>query len=234
MTIKAVFFDVGQTILSPAPDGVAFCTAARQFGFELSSAEVLAQTPAMYRRYEQHYQADSSFWDDDARAKAVWLDAYGLLYQLLGLGDQADAAALWAFEFYFNPGAWSVYSDVDKTLVELSGRGLMLGLISNWDSSLRPIIEGLGMADRFETIIASTEVGLHKPDAAIFRLALDRLGVTAEEALHVGDHLQADVQGALGAGLHAVLLDRADRHPEFGAAPRLTGLDGLAELIDGM
>ena len=85
MTIKAVFFDAGQTLLYPAPDGDAFRDTARRFGYELTPAQVLSQTPVIYRRYEQHYQKDPSFWDDNERASAVRLDVYGLLYRLLGL-----------------------------------------------------------------------------------------------------------------------------------------------------
>ncbi|MDR0458955.1 MAG: HAD-IA family hydrolase [Coriobacteriales bacterium] len=232
MTIKAVFFDVGQTLLSPAPDGEAFCATANSIGIKLTKEMVLEHTPAMYQRYEQHYLSDSSFWDDHLRARAVWLDAYGLLYRLLGLEEQAEQLALMAYQFYFNPGAWHLYDDVLATLTTLQKRGIKLGLISNWDSSLIPVIEGLGISEFFSTIIASADVGMHKPEPGIFKLALDRLQVQADEALHVGDHITADVEGARSAGLHAVLIDRNNRHPEYREVPRITGLEPLPQMVE--
>lgn len=234
MALKAVFFDAGQTLLYPAPDGESFSAVARGLGFDVTPEMVLAQTPAMYRRYEEHYQRDAGFWADHGRARSVWLDAYGLLYSQLGLGTAAAEASRLAYEFYFNPGAWLPYDDVVVAFEALAARGLRLGLISNWDRSLQAVVEGLGLTAWLSTVIASADVGLHKPEPAIFRLALAHLGVNPEEAVHVGDHRQADVEGALSAGLHAVLIDREGRHAGYDRAPRIEGLSELPALLDGL
>jgi putative hydrolase of the HAD superfamily len=234
MSIKAVFFDVGQTLLDAAPDGESFSAIACEMGFDVTPEMVLAHTSAMYGRYNEHYSRDSSFWDDHERARSVWVDAYTLLYSLLGLGDAAGEAARRAYDFYFNPGAWRPYGDVTDVLGELAGRGYKLGLISNWDRSLTAVIDGLGLSEIMSCIISSADVGMHKPAPAIFELALIRLGVRVGEAVHVGDHLQADVEGAMAAGLGAVLIDRYGRHEGYSHAPRLTGLAELPALLERM
>jgi len=232
MAIKAVFFDVGQTLLHPVSDGAGFSAVARELGFEFGSETVLANNARMYERYNEHYQRDAGFWNDQARARAVWVDAYTLLYELMGAGEKSEQLANMAYDFYFNPGAWYAYDDVEEGLSRLKARGLRLGLISNWDKSLIPVVEGLGLAGYFDTMISSTDVGMHKPDAEIFALALSRLGASPSEAVHVGDHVTADVQGALDAGLHAVYIDREGKHPEFSLAPRVENLDLLLQIID--
>jgi putative hydrolase of the HAD superfamily len=90
----------------------------------------------------------------------------------------------------------------------LRQRGLVLGLISNWDNRLSGLVEGLGLASELQTIVCSAEVGLHKPDPRIFELACKRLGVEPEQAAHVGDHHYADIVGAQAIGMRPVLIDR--------------------------
>lgn len=101
----------------------------------------------------------------------------------------------------------------------LRADGLLLGLVSNaFDPPwlLHRDLEELGVAERLDVAVFSAEVGRRKPDPAIFRAALDRLGVAPGEALHVGDRLHEDVYGAaqLGIGTVQALWFRADEHPD--------------------
>lgn len=107
---------------------------------------------------------------------------------------------------------WSSYDglcvlpeDTRWTLEQLRSRQLKLGVITNGQSVLqRRKLAGLGLADAFDAVLVSEEEELRKPAAAIFQRALARCGVTAAEAMFVGDHPVADVAGARGAGLTAV------------------------------
>ena len=82
----------------------------------------------------------------------------------------------------------------------LRAGGLVLACVGNWDMTLAAVLERLGVADRFEAIVSSAVAGAEKPDPAIFRFALERLGVPAERAVHIGDS-DVDREGALAAGL---------------------------------
>ena len=85
-----------------------------------------------------------------------------------------------------------------------------LGLISNFDGRLRPILAHLGLAGAFDPLVISSEVGADKPDPWIFQQALALAGTTAAEALHVGDEPRGDWQGAAEAGLQVFQLHRPD------------------------
>ena len=82
----------------------------------------------------------------------------------------------------------------------LRRRGLALAVVSNWDIGLAEHLDRLGIGALFDTVVTSAEAGAAKPDPAVFELALDRLRVTAERTLHVGDS-EADDAGARAAGL---------------------------------
>jgi putative hydrolase of the HAD superfamily len=92
-------------------------------------------------------------------------------------------------------------------LTELQKRGFSLGVISNSDGRIGSILQKCGIADVFDTIIDSHEVGVEKPDPQIFLLALDRLNTHPDQAVYVGDIYGIDVVGSERAGLRAVLLD---------------------------
>ena len=90
--------------------------------------------------------------------------------------------------------------EIEETLTVLHAAGLALACVTNWDVSFTSYLEPLRIADRFDAIVTSAEAGAPKPDPAVFRLAVARLGVSAERAVHVGDS-DADREGARAAGL---------------------------------
>jgi putative hydrolase of the HAD superfamily len=87
-----------------------------------------------------------------------------------------------------------------ETLHSLRARGLELAVVSNWDVGLKEHLERLELASLFSAIATTAEAGAPKPEPAVFRLALERLGVDAERALHVGDE-PGDEEGAAAAGM---------------------------------
>jgi putative hydrolase of the HAD superfamily len=187
--------------------------------------------PQAYQLYERLYESDDSFWADEQRATAIWIEVYRTLAELAGIPEHASKVARLVHQTYFSAGAWAAFDDVLPTLEALKGRGLRLGLISNWDSSLEPIIMDMGFGHYFSTIIASTVVRMHKPQPQIFDLALERMGISAAEAVHVGDHLQADVAGAHNAGLTPVLIDRQHRHDKEAREGGFAAIHDLRELL---
>jgi HAD superfamily hydrolase (TIGR01509 family) len=98
-----------------------------------------------------------------------------------------------ALEFEPMPGAVAA-------VLELERLGLRLAVVSNWDVALHGYLEQLGLAGRFAAIVTSAEAGASKPDPRIFELALKRLRVRPERALHIGDS-EADEEGARAAGM---------------------------------
>lgn len=137
-----------------------------------------------------------------------WHDLVGQVFARFGEFPQFEDYFVEIFEFFRRAEAWELFADVEPTLTALKARGLRLGLISNFDSRLYGVLDGLRLRDYFDSIHISTEVGAAKPDSAIFRAALADNGVHASQASHIGDSLSADVAGAQTAGLSAIWLNR--------------------------
>lgn len=87
-----------------------------------------------------------------------------------------------------------------ETVTALRRLGLSVAVVSNWDVGLAGMLERIGVAPLFTTIATTAEAGAAKPDPAVFRLALDRLGIEPGRALHVGDEPE-DAEGAAAAGM---------------------------------
>jgi putative hydrolase of the HAD superfamily len=119
------------------------------------------------------------------------------------------------------------FADALSALPRLREQGTRLVVVSNWDVSLPEVLERVGLAPRLDGIVTSAEAGARKPDPAIFERALGLAGVPASEALHVGDTLAEDVEGARNAGIEPVLIVRGG-----GARPRgVATIDSLLELV---
>jgi len=97
--------------------------------------------------------------------------------------------------------------------------------VSNFAPTLRTILRHKSILHYFDPIIISTEVGVEKPNPAIFRLALERSGLKAERVLHVGDHDVNDIWAARQAGITAVKVLRYEYHAG-------EGIRSLRELLD--
>ncbi len=96
-----------------------------------------------------------------------------------------------------------------ELLAELARRGYELGVVSNSNGTVEGLLEAVGLRRHLAFVIDSAVVGVEKPDPRIFRLALERAGVEAAHATHIGDLYHLDIRGAEAAGLQAILLDPA-------------------------
>ena len=119
---------------------------------------------------------------------------------------------------------WRIYSDVESAFAALAGRGLKLGVVSNWDGRLRPLLITLGLARNFETIVVSCEVSASKPAPAIFQKAAEQLHTPPDTILHVGDSFEMDVAGARAAGFTALQIERNAKPLHAGQIESLLGL----------
>ncbi|HWT93686.1 MAG TPA: HAD-IA family hydrolase [Solirubrobacteraceae bacterium] len=100
------------------------------------------------------------------------------------------------------------YPEVPAVLEAWRAQGLRLVVVSNWDVSLHEVLETTGLAPLLDGVVTSAEAQVAKPDARLFALGLERAGVAAGEALHVGDTYDEDVLGARAAGIEPVLVAR--------------------------
>ena len=160
----------------------------------------------------------------------AWFDTFvGRVLEAAGCDAPAASVRRELTEVFLDPTTYRVFDDVRPALARLTAAGLPLAVVSNWSDQLPLLLERLDLIQAFEVLSVSASVGADKPEAALFRHALDGLGLSPGEAVHVGDHPLNDLAGARAAGLDAFLLDRRGEHPH--EHPRLPDLLALSERL---
>ena len=130
------------------------------------------------------------------------------------------------------PYALAPFPDVIPTLECLKNRGLTLGMITNMDTSNTYGSICLDFKDLLDLTITSLEVGVSKPDPAIFFAALCQAKSEPHEAIHIGDQISSDIEGASGAGITPILIDRDGIHKDYRSHTRIEALNDILEFID--
>jgi HAD superfamily hydrolase (TIGR01509 family) len=157
-------------------------------GREPGAVRVAFETEmAYYMEHAVEGRDESSLAELHAQSAAVFSEA-------LGGAEVSPRAYVSALEYEELEG-------VREALASLQKRGLTLAVVANWDSALPQHLDRLGLAHFFAAIVTSADACAAKPDPRIFNVALDRIGIDAQRALHIGDS-EADERGAAAAGLH--------------------------------
>jgi putative hydrolase of the HAD superfamily len=177
---------------------------------------------AFYRRH--HDEASDAERLEELRDRcAAVLDA-ALPRHARGLPDLRDALLA---SLRFRP-----YPEVRDALAALRDDGATrVVVVSNWDVSLHVVLAATGLSRLVDAAISSAEFGAAKPDPAIFGRALELAGgVAPGAALHAGDTVAADVEGARAAGILPVFVarDGATAPPGVNVLEDLRGLPALA------
>ena len=221
---RAVLFDVGGTLTHP--DWLRLAALAREeAGREFDCGELDRVFKDGLREADACLKLGGPPPFDTTRRNWTFARMFGGL----GLGEDAcerlrarldalhDERHLWC----------GVDPEAARVLDAIHSAGLRTAAISNTeDGRLEELMRLVGLDDRFDFMLDSFVVGLRKPDPAIFRLALDRLGLEPRDAVYVGDSYGHDALPAISLGLGAVLIDPLDLHPES-VCPRVRSLGGL-------
>lgn len=209
MPLRAVTLDAGGTLFDvAAPVGAVYARIARRHGIDVDAdALALAFDTAVGIAPPLAFPGVAP--DGlDAAERGWWRAVVAATFGPAAASPRFDACFAAAWEHYAEPAAWRLDAEATAMLALLRARRLRLAVVSNFDGRLPPLLEAMGLGSLVDAVVYSSAVGAAKPAPAIFHVALDRLGVAPDEALHIGDSRTADVAGAHGAGMHAVLLDR--------------------------
>ena len=231
--IEVVFFDVGETLLSPNPSWSELAVVKlAERGHDVS----VDQMRLAWRHVGDHFtnaaEAGVMFSISHDESKRFWTKLY--LDQLEFLGIDDEGAALTLYDTFSNPQNYRLFDDTLPTISALEERGLRLGIISNFESWLRDMLIRFELLDRFEVVAISGDLELEKPDARIFEWAMKEMGATPDVCLHVGDSPNFDAQPAHDLGMTGVLLDRHGRWADLDAPyPVVSTLAALTDVIDG-
>jgi putative hydrolase of the HAD superfamily len=219
--IRAVTFDVGGTLIEPWPSvGGVYAEIAARHGVAVA-AEALDQ------QFAQAWAARKNFH----YALSDWSDLVQQTFSGLAQTPVSEKLFDALYRHFATAAPWRIFDDVAPCLRELKRRGLKLGLISNWDDRLRPLLRELQLDHYFDCIVISAEAGSQKPDPKIFQAAATQLGLPPEALLHVGDSASEDVAGARAAGLQTLLLIRGRAPASLRSIISLKSLQSLPALI---
>lgn len=207
---QAIFFDLDETLIRhsmPVMEQLRIVT-------RLHLADL---SEARWNVFQEHLRSSvGRLWNNIAahrgRCEAEFTAIFGSALECAGCDAALAAPMVEAF----------ISSVVESTgptegalevLDRLADAGIPTGIITNGFSFLQKRkARAHGLAGRVRVVMTSEDAGAHKPDARIFRMAAEQIGVDAEDCWHVGDHLDNDIAGATGAGLRGVLYT-ADRPP---------------------
>jgi HAD superfamily hydrolase (TIGR01509 family) len=233
--IDTIFLDVGNTLISIDFDWVARELATR--GFSCSAEDLRRAEAAARPGYSQrlfvdlvpegtdlflaYLQAMLGGLEVTASLPAGQLEALAKELRPV-LRPDGRASSLWKM----------VMPRVPEALARLRGLGLTLVVVSNSDGTVERSLEAAGLRPYFAVVVDSAVAGYEKPDPRIFTYALERSGASADRTLHIGDIYHADVLGARGAGIHALLLDPYSDWPDtIGDVERLPDLWAVADRL---
>jgi putative hydrolase of the HAD superfamily len=239
--LHCVLFDAGDTLLAPAPSFQGrFVAVAAAHGLPLEEAAVDAAIAEAVRAAE--WPAD---WTDPATQRSFWVGFYRQVLAALGhegmegSGEPLGGAPVGLelaealFAAFSDPAGYRLFDDARPALEALAGRGLRLGVVSNFEPWLEDVLALEGVDHLFAAVAISGKLGVAKPDPEIFLAALAEAGADPAATVHVGDQPANDVAAARAVGITPVLIDRFARHPGPDGVHRVEDLLGLVRLLNG-
>jgi len=226
MSAAAVFFDVDFTLIYPGP-------TFRGEGYrDFCARHDMAIDPD---RFDDAVALAAPLLDaGDAAFDPEIFVAYTrhIIEHMGGRGPAVDAAAREIYREWAACRHFELYDEVPEVLRGLARAGIRIGLISNTQRCLTSFQWHFELNGLISATVSSFEHGFMKPHPSIFSAALARIGAAAGDAVMVGDSLRQDVEGALNAGMRAVLIDRAGAGAARAAELGVPVIRSLRELPD--
>ena len=228
--MTAVFFDLDNTLV----DHSGAERAASILFYEVIAAQTAASSPEEFAqlwnraqdRHMDRYVAGEISFQEQRRERIC--EVFETMF------SDAEADDLFSIYLGHYENSWRAYPDVLPCLESL--RVDHVTVITNGDAAQqREKLRRTGLADRFAEVIISGDFGCSKPDPRIFQYACERASVNPSDAIHIGDSLTVDYEGACAAGLRGVLLVREDSAmPSDPSITTVRSLNELPSLVDGM
>jgi putative hydrolase of the HAD superfamily len=231
--IKAIFFDAAGTLFTiNGSVGAIYADLAREYGKDVSIADLEAGFRRSFAVAPPMAFPGAALEQTSTLEKQWWRSLVQQVFAGIGPFPRFEDYFAALFEFFARAEAWALYAETLDTLEQLKGRGFTVGVISNFDSRLLGLLDGLGLSPLIDAVVISTRAGAAKPAREIFAQALARVGVGAENAIHIGDSYEADVLGARAAGLTPVFIDRNGKHATIDGCVAIESLIDVLTLVD--
>lgn len=228
----AVFFDAANTLLYPFPSvGAIYAEVAARYGVNTTAAAVhhafghaWSRTQALAQDHPVRYGVG----EPDGRR--FWHTLVHATFVQIALPEDFEAFFDELYWLFAQPTVWRIFPEAMPVLHSLRQQAYIVGVISNWDIRLLDILHGLNLMPYLHHVTVSAIIGWEKPHDAIFQHATEAVSVPRSRALHIGDSLHADVEGAAQAGLQPLWLQR-ESTPQT-SYPVIQDLNGVLAWLD--
>lgn len=207
--IKAVFFDLYQTLINYDPPREAeLARIINDYGIEVT-ADTLRKPIVIADEfiYEEHSRMPISKRSEKEQ-KTLFAKFQSILLKEAGINPSPELIRNNIVKMQQIKFDRVLFNDVLPALEQLKQNGYILGLISNMDSDITPLLDKLKLTPLLKVVVTSLDTGYHKPQPEIFNEAARQAEVKASESMFIGDQYQIDVIGGKEAGMQGVLLDR--------------------------
>jgi len=223
--LSTVLFDVGNTLHHL--DHAFIAAAITRHAHRVDAHAVAIAEHTAKAAVDAQFRARAAGQDGSRR-----LSYFGTILEALAVSPEAIEAIIAELQAEdVRASLWRVmHPHTPGVLDTLRRRGFTLGVVSNADGRVPAALQARGIADHFTIVVDSHLVGVEKPDARIFEIALEACGSPAAAAIYVGDIYEIDVRGARNAGLTPVLLDPLGCYRQPDCA-RITSLTDLLDLL---
>ncbi len=230
VTVRAVFFDAGETLVHPAPTFPdLFAAIVTREGHPREPVDIRHGLTMVSDAFVRAAEDNELWTTSPDRSRRFWTVVYDRFLEVLDIPTGNGLTETLYAEFS-DVGNYDAFEDVRPVVDALEGAGVQLGVISNFEPWLEDLLAQLDLARSFPVRVVSGLEGVEKPDPAIFLLALARAGLEPHEAAYVGDVPEFDVEPAAALGMFPVLIDRRERYPDHGGA-RATDLRELPAIL---
>jgi putative hydrolase of the HAD superfamily len=232
VTLHAVFFDAGETLVHPAPSfPELFAAIVTREGHPRDTEQIVDGLAIVSDEFARAAGENELWTTSPDRSRRFWLGVYDRFLDVLEIPSTNGLPETLYREFTTLQN-YTAFDDVRPTLERLREQGYLLGVISNFEPWLEDLLVHLSLADLLPMRVISGIEGMEKPDPSIFLLALERSGLSAHEVAYVGDLPEFDVVPSAAVGMFPVLIDRRGRHPDH-EGTRVTDLAHLPEVLRG-
>jgi putative hydrolase of the HAD superfamily len=219
MKYDVVLFDAAETLFTTRGTvGEIYGDVARRYGSASSPSEIQAAFIRQFRHSGPLSTINEKEW---------WKDVVHRVFDDVGMVSNFDRFFDEVYEQFRDGRGWRLFPETLEVLGKLRQLQYKLGVISNFDSRVYSVMEGLKIRAYFDSITISSETGYAKPHPEIFKAAIRAAGVPGSRILFVGDNLADDVQAGAAAGLHTILIDRQGRYSDSTGIPTIQNLRQL-------
>jgi putative hydrolase of the HAD superfamily len=203
--IEAIFLDVGNTMRIVIEDK-DFIVQSKRLLVELTGSQ---ETPdAFHKKLEERYKALRKRAKEqliEASEKEMWTH-----WMLPDFPNEKIAPLSSKLTRLWRDcdGRRVPREDVKETVIELSKRGYLLGIIANTitETEIPDYLEADGLSGYFKTVVLSSKVGIRKPNPEIYWEAARRIGIEPKKCVYVGDNPVRDVEGTRAANYGMFIL----------------------------